>query len=505
MKALHIEIDIERMKQAQNLFDFYDRLADFCRGIALNKSIKYLSFDQSLLDMSEIFPILVPLMSNLRSLELTSYRDSAEWLAHFLSSSSSSQLRQFELQCCGSLDDEYATNVITSLSTHHHNLRKLKLGNVVYKGKEWCVALGDLLKHPTLELEELIIHNDMDDIRAAILGDGLVNNKSLKKLSLNRMESITSIGWTSLARCWGRNSSIEELALSENEMWSENDEAEGATTAIATTLVTNTKLKCLDLSWQQTVDWRTFSDILGRSSSSVLEELNLSSTSMINDDLTAMVDGLAHISSLKTLHINGGQPHVTMAGWRTIPRLLEYPSSSLVEIHLSLNNINDDVIIEFANALVNNNTLEVLQLGRRNDITTRGWSNLANILCNKTNIESIIASNHTLKNVGTSSNHPNDLVSYLELNSNRAETVRQKIICYYFCYGECNMEALLDMGLSVLSHAVAWIGNRCIWSERDANAKLSLLYRLACCKPALFEFYGKAKCTTAVKRKRSEG
>ena len=90
LKALRIEIDIERMQRAAQQsfrFLFYDRLADFCRGIALNKSIKYLSFDQSLLDMSEIFPILVPLMSNLRSLELTSYRDSAEWLAPFLSSS----------------------------------------------------------------------------------------------------------------------------------------------------------------------------------------------------------------------------------------------------------------------------------------------------------------------------------------------------------------------------------------------------------------------------------
>lgn len=118
---------------------------------------------------------------------------------------------------------------------------------------------------------------------------------------------------------------------------------------------------------------------------------------------------------------------------------------------------------------------------------------LANVLCNKSTIESICASNHTLQWSGPSI--PPDIKEYYKLNRNedKIEVTRQKIIKYHFLNGESNIDKFVNMELTELPHAISWIG------RNDAGA--SLLYTLCKSVPTLLDSESKAKAAECRKRK----
>ena len=150
----------------------------------------------------------------------------------------------------------------------------------------------------------------------------------------------------------------------------------------------------------------------------------------------------------------------------------------------------------YSSALVNNATIETLLFQNTQNVTDRGWAALSNVLCNKTDIESVRTSNHTLQEVCWSlEDAPYDLVSCLKLNKNedKGEVTRQKIIKYHFLNGESNVDKFVNMELTELPQAISWVGRN--------DTGTSLLYKICQSVPTLFDSESKAKAAEGRKRK----
>jgi len=332
---------------------------------------------------------------------------------------------------------------------------------------------------------------------------------------LNEIESITSLGWIALASGIVGCSSLREIEANYNdEVCDEvavvlanalvvnpslaaldlrrNSIGDSGVMAIGYGLANNTTLKNLDLSHSRSVSsagWRTLFGIL-RNSNYSLEQLLLSDNSIDDEGVIAIIDTLG--TTLKLLRFVQN-PLITIVGFRALATLVYRPNSCLENLDISpAVGILDEVMLSFANALVNNNTMKSLYLGNSMNITYRGWTALSNVLCNKTDIESICASNHTLQ-IGP--NIPDDIKEYYELNKSedKIEVARQKIIKYHFLNGESNIDKFVNMELTELPQAISWVGRN--------DAGFSLLYTLCKSVPTLFDSENKAKVAECRKRK----
>ena len=219
-----------------------------------------------------------------------------------------------------------------------------------------------------------------------------------------------------------------------------------------------------------------------------MKQLFLTSNNIRDGVMPSLVDALTNTRSLSRLNLVGNRA-ITPVGWTALSNILQCPNSSLTDLSLAYgqnHNINDEVAIGFANALINNKCLKTLNFGYSNTITARGWAALANVLCNKSSLESIYNSNHTLRNVGLG-DVPRDLAVYLRMNENdnKHEVARQKILKYHFADGDEKVEEFVDMDMTVIPHAIAWIG-------RDSTGHY-LLYNVVRSLPTLFDSDAKAK------------
>ena len=94
--------------------------------------------------------------------------------------------------------EELVAELIGALDGYH-NLGELNLmsNNV---GRSGCTALGNLLKQPTCKLKDVDLYScGVDNEGLTILANGLVGNKTLKKLILNDNNSIGNEGWGALS------------------------------------------------------------------------------------------------------------------------------------------------------------------------------------------------------------------------------------------------------------------------------------------------------------------
>ena len=207
-----------------------DKLADFCRVIARNRSIRYLKVDWGCdVDIS----ILSPFIENnnhLRGLDLSNVcvecpcdeypcdcphnereKDKLQDMALALSRRhNKNSLRSICLQDNTSFSgctDELASELVRSLNGYH-NLNKLNLNNNQI-GKCGCTALGVLLKHPSCKLKEVYLHRcGIDNECVTILANSLVGNSCLTKLVLKEND-IGLAGWKAFSPILCDTSSIE--------------------------------------------------------------------------------------------------------------------------------------------------------------------------------------------------------------------------------------------------------------------------------------------------------
>ena len=422
---------------------------------------------------------------------------SAGWATIFKGlTNSRSSLEELDLSS-NELDNDAATALAAAV-IEIKSLRSLNLSQV--KSNSWRSLLTPLPNSTGSVLEKLVLRNsNIDDEGLTELIDALGNNSSLKELDIGGNRSpFTRAGLISFIRHVGNPiSSLEGLDLSGSFSSGGiiNDELAGA---LANALRTNTKLKRLNLSHSPAITpagWRTFFDMftLRNSNSSSLERFDLSNNNIDDNAVVSLVRAYPRLCSMKYLSL-WSNDSITPVAMRGLSNLLRNPTC-LEELRLgdytNTNGVNiDEVVVAFANELVNNTSLKYLYLGYSYVVTSRGRVALSTLLCNKVDIDSIFTSNHTLQRV-----HPYRSPNLdLNKNENKFEVARQKIIRYHFLNGEDNIEDLLDIELGVLPHAMSWV-------NRDDTGH-SLLYQLVRCLPSLFDYESmKAEAAAGMKRK----
>lgn len=415
-----------------------------------------------------------------------------------------------------------AEELITSLEGYY-NLVHLTLLDSSFGGRGSYIAISNILQDPRYKLKDLTLSCfDTDSEVMTILADALVKSRTLEVFApINcprvhqvsdilakasfRISSLRSIdlsnstfgmpGFRSLATCLeDPASSLQILRL--NNCIMNDDEA----LAVGHAMATNTTLKVLELDSNNSVSLVSWGHILVcLQPSSSLEKLSVNQCNISDEILDILVHALVNNSTLKSLSIRTNYS-ISANAWRSFSVCLRN-NSALEEVDMKNNNFNNGSVTALVSALQYDSVLHSLLMINtvEHGITRRSWQVLLNTLCNKSSIDALYTSNHTLYDIGWLGDEdelhvPEELVSFLELNKNddKGEVARQKIIQYHFLNGDSNIIEFVDMEMKVSPQALAWVGRN--------NSGHSLLYRICQSTPSLFDTESKAKAT-GTKRK----
>lgn len=344
-----------------------------------------------------------------------------------------------------------------------------------------------LAKNITLQTLDLSFGH-FSTVGAVALGGALFTSKTLKTLDLRynscRGSIIGTAGWNAIfSGLSNPESALEDLRLHEAGI------DEGSLVTLASALATNRSLKKLDISDNRgisNVGWVNFFSLMP---CNLLEELTLAGNNIDDTVVPTMVSKLTnHCLPLKKLGLS--RTEITSVGWRGVSTLLDTSTLNLEEITFGHHNVNanefiidDETIISFTNGLVNNTNLKALKIHYVKAITERGWTALANLLCNNSTIDSTFLSNHTLEYIyypDQDNELPNHIVSLLRLNreNDRAGAARLKILRHHFSEG-ASMQLFVDMDMGILPSALAWAGR-----DNDGH---NLLYQMIKSSVPLFD------------------
>lgn len=475
----------------------------FSSGFARNRSMEHFSLTEcSFSDGGAVSAIkaLTPLFEhnmNLHSIDILGCAIGDE-STRLLASALSRRVNKSSLRCI-SLDankiGDGSADVLVEALEGHHNLVELSLGDNEI-GRRGCIALRNFLSSSKTKLNKLNLENNqIGDDEIALLMDPLCNSKSLRELSLSFNSKITQSGWRMFSACLQNgNSAMEKLDLSSN-----NVANEGAI-ALGNALTKNTKLKTLNLydlnsrgiPLVTATAWKAFFACL-RVPTSGLRQIDLRYSSIDERGLVALADALASNSVVKMLDLSHNN-QIPVAGWQSFFACLKTSNFAVKELYLQGNNITDEAMFDLKNALDDNETLETLVLEPLISITNIGWAHFRHLLCDRSSIMGIYASNHTLRNLGHQE-IPSDLHSLLLLNQSGSnnQVAREKILQHHFQNGETNIHEFLDMELKVMPNAISWM------SREDTGQ--TLLYQVLRSLPSLLVCEN-TTITSGAKRKR---
>ena len=234
---------------------------------------------------------------------------------------------------------------------------------------------------------------------ATALSYGISQNKTLDELKLGRLTQTTEVALAKIfTACLGPASMLTTLDLSNN-----SDISDAVMLSVMEPLANNTTLKVLILNQCKSVTsngWLALSNAIGNSQSA-LKKLILWETAINNDAITAFANSLIDNDTLEVLDLSHCES-VTPTGWRELSRVLGNPHSSLRILDVSMNSLTDDVVIAYANELSTseNSRLESLVLSDSYLITSAIWDPVRNLLCNTSSIDATLSSNHTLRDLG---------------------------------------------------------------------------------------------------------
>jgi len=194
-----------------------------------------------------------------------------------------------------------------------------------------------------------------------------------------------------------------------------------------------------------------------------LRVLYLKGCGINNEGLDILVKALPNSLQELCLKLN---PAVTVDGWKTLSTLFELPESNLKELDVSENNnISDQVVIGFANALANNSTLKRLHLIDC-DVTDEGWAPFSKLLCDTSSVNSIYLSNHTLETISgmtiygmpVTNSIISDTESYLIMNTNRGCQNKQRVAIFKILrhHSHFNVEPFFEWEFKVLPIMISW-------------------------------------------------
>lgn len=306
-----------------------------------------------------------------------------------------------------------------------------------------------------------------------------------------------------LARCLSRsNSLVEELHLSDN-----NITVLGGISLVEE-LSKNTSLKVLDVygavspTYNNTfvlssTGWDMFFDFLGQSCSP-LHTLNLGGNTIGDEQITSLVDAINALGSLRDLNLRN--TCISSTGWVKFFNLRR-PGSVLETLEklntMSLidgDKLNDEAMVAFANALRGNTSFKVLDYRSYGVTEEVGYAALSKALCDKSSIESICNSNHTLIGGLRLQNIPiHKALIQLNKGENKNEVIRQKVFRYYYSESN-NLHEIVNMEDELLPHLLSAIA-------KDSS-EIQLMYRVVKIMPSLFDTEQKSLSGKRKRKKR---
>ena len=490
----------------------------FFYSLSGNRSIRIIDMHGWMMDVGDTFSLLSPFLEN------------------------NSKLRSLFISDLA-LDSGGVHHLVAALSKCSNSLQCIALNRCEGMTADMMEQIIDVVGSQGIQ-ELYLDEYDMNDEVANALGKGLCHNNTLKKLSLDgselysyqpRIGSMTAAGMKGFSACLSSpSSSLEDLSLMYNQIGDDGGIAlakglshnstlkrlclyecdlgiQGGI-ALAEALEGNTDLEDLDLYAAlssgrreyvlSSEGWAIFFDLLQHCA---FHKLNLGGNTIGDDQVAPMVDALDTMNYLNDLDLR--YLVMTPPGWVAFFNLMGRPGSVLGRLsHLNINKngIDDEVSISIANALVNNTSLKTLNwFSISCPVTERGWSAIANTLCNKTSIYTIFDSNHTLEDGPGAMIFPGISPNLFRLNkgTNKAEVARKKIIQYYFLEGKGNnLHEVMRMELEVMPFVIECFGryDHVVQEITPRNdhiklvAGLELLYRLTKGMPSLLDSSSKA-------------
>ena len=143
-----------------------------------------------------------------------------------------------------------------------------------------------------------------------------------------------------------------------------------------------------------------------------LQRIHLCRSRITDELLLPMIDVLRGHPALELLDLDRNQ--VGSIGCEAISSLLTDPNSKLKQIILRSNNVDDEGVNILVNSLVGNTKLKVLCLDDNHIDPSLTCSVFSNLLCNKSSLNGIHSSNHTLMKLKLPSNFPQQTREELE-------------------------------------------------------------------------------------------
>ena len=237
-------------------------------------------------------------------------------------SNSNSSLKELNLSVNDEIDDEGALAFAAAIDKCK-SIKSLVLNNLHSISTNSWIALLKSLFNPDSVLENLYMYNNnIDGGVVTFLGGALVNNSTLKSLSLISNGSITGQGWVAFFGCLSNLNSLENLRVSGH-----NIDVDGMA-ALSNVLGNNTRLRSLALNNNQLISpagWQAFFNGL-QSCHFVLEYLNLSNNMIDDTVIPSLVIALGNSSSVSSLSLRDSRS-ITSAGLMVLSTLLLHPCS----------------------------------------------------------------------------------------------------------------------------------------------------------------------------------
>ena len=143
-----------------------------------------------------------------------------------------------------------------------------------------------------------------------------------------------------------------------------------------------------------------------------LNRIHLQRSRITDELLLSMIDALRRHPSLELLDFDRNQ--IGSIGCEAISSLLTDPNSNLKQVGLRSNNIDDEGVSFLVNSLVGNTKLKSLYLDDNHIDPSLTCSVFSTLLCNKSSLNGIHSSNHTLMKLNLPSNFPQQTREELE-------------------------------------------------------------------------------------------
>ena len=394
------QVVISGIRSRHNINNFAN-LYHLLKGLAQNRSIDTLDiYDSDIMD-DKWLPYLWPLFKHNHNLHTLQIRDC------FISNTWEDDIFPETMKICNKTslkkliitDNDYGHNysmkqTIDTLNEHSIEVLNVANNDVVF-GEDVCIALGSLLRSPTCKLREIsLIDINVSDDHLLAIADGMIGNKSLKKIFLCENECYK---WKAFFSRLGKAEGLDldVLDLSQNNI---NDEGVTALSEV----VKCTKPKELDLSDNEEITptcWKKFA--LGlQSSKDMLKDINLAGNNIDNAGLIELGRVVKNNVTLKTLDL-GSNEKISALGWRSFMTDLCCPNSALEDLTLYSNDIDNDGLDILARWAANNSRLKSLQLSSNHQITSYGWYSFFVTLRNHNSVlDTLVLNDNNISNEG---------------------------------------------------------------------------------------------------------